>query len=159
MKRKRRVSRKVGDIVAIPLGEGRVGFGWVLEEPLVAFFASSSDEEQLPSVQDILRMPIAFRIWAMNHALTSGDWSVIGHSPISEEMAVRPWFFRQDSLTGKVTRTQTGNEDVPVGTDELDALECAAVWDPAHVIDRLRDFFAGRPNKWVDSMKPQRSKL
>ena len=28
----------------------------------------------------------------------------------------------------------------------------AAVWDPQHVEDRLRDHFAGLPNKWVQSL-------
>ena len=30
-----------------------------------------------------------------------------------------------------------------------------AVWEPAHVEDRLRDHYAGAPNKWVESLRPR----
>jgi len=32
-------------------------------------------------------------------------------------------------------------------------LERAAVWGPSHVEDRLRDHYAGRKNKWVESLR------
>ena len=154
--KQKRFRRKVGDIVAIPLGEGRVGFGWVLEEPLVAFFDYSTDADHIPAVQVILRAPIAFRILVMNHAFTRGTWPVIGHAQIPDELATSPWFFKKDLISGKVTLTQTGAEEVPAENNEWEHLECAAVWEPFHVVDRLQDHFAGRPNKWVESMKVRR---
>lgn len=36
-----RIKRNIGDVVVIPLREGRYGFGIVLEEPLFAFFKHS----------------------------------------------------------------------------------------------------------------------
>jgi hypothetical protein len=155
MKRKPRFRRNVGDIVAIPLGEGRVAFGWVLEEPLIAFFDYSSDTEHVPSVQQLAQAPIAFRIWVMNHALTEGAWPVLGHVQIPEELATPPLFLKQDRLSGKISVTRTGaeEEDVPKEKGEWIKLERAAVWDPEHVVDRLRDHFDGRPNKWVEAMR------
>ena len=38
--------------------------------------------------------------------------------------------------------------------EECVGLERAAVWEPEHVEDRLRDHFAGRSNRWVESLKP-----
>ncbi|WP_448115483.1 hypothetical protein [Mesorhizobium amorphae] len=38
-------------------------------------------------------------------------------------------------------------------------LECAAVWDPEHVVDRLRDPADGRPNKWVERLAVDQNKL
>jgi hypothetical protein len=153
MKRKQRLRRKLGDIVSIPLGEGRVGFGWVLGEPLMAFFDYSNDSDQIPSVEKISQAPLAFRIWVMNHALTEGIWPVIGHAPIPDELATPPWFFKQDPLSRKVSITQTGAEEMPAENVQCEQLECAAIWEPDHVVDRLRDHFAGRSNKWVESMK------
>jgi hypothetical protein len=40
----------------------------------------------------------------------------------------------------------------PAKRKECVGLECCAVWDPEHVEDRLKDHFAGIPNKWVQSM-------
>jgi len=48
--RKRRVRRKVGDVVSIPLGDNRVAFGWVLEEPLFAFFDYCVDAVAVPTI-------------------------------------------------------------------------------------------------------------
>lgn len=45
-----------------------------------------------------------------------------------------------------------GGEE-PASRQELEGLEVAAVWDPEHVEDRLRDHFSGRPNKWVESIR------
>ena len=36
---------------------------------------------------------------------------------------------------------------------ECEGLEREAVWDPEHIEDRLSDYFSGKPNKWVDSLK------
>jgi hypothetical protein len=37
---------------------------------------------------------------------------------------------------------------------ECTSLERAAVWDTEHIEDRLEDYFNGRENKWVESLKP-----
>jgi hypothetical protein len=155
MKRKPRFQRKVGDIVAIPLGEDRVAFGWVLEEPLIAFFDCSSDIKHVPSVQQLVQTPIAFRIWVMNRALAAGTWAVLGHAQVPDELAIPPLFLKQDRFSGKVTVTRTGAEEeaVPKEKEKWITLERAAVWDPDHVVDRLRDHFEGRPNKWVEAMR------
>lgn len=41
----------------------------------------------------------------------------------------------------------------PATPEECAVLERAAVWDPGHVEDRLRDHFAGQSNKWVESLR------
>jgi hypothetical protein len=38
-------------------------------------------------------------------------------------------------------------------------LESAVVWDPEHVVDRLRGPADGRPNKWVESLAVDQKKL
>jgi len=36
---------------------------------------------------------------------------------------------------------------------ESQGLEAAAVWEPEHIEDRLRDHFDGKPNKWLESLR------
>jgi hypothetical protein len=150
---RRRVRRRVGDIVAIPLGEGRMAFGLVLEEPLMAFFDYSLKEGAVPIADEIIGAPVAFKIWVMNHPITEGLWPVIGHASVPAKLREQPWFFKHDVIAGRLTITKTGAEEVTPKAGEIEGLERAAVWEPEHVTDRLRDHFAGRPNKWVESMK------
>jgi hypothetical protein len=154
MTRKSKLRRRVGDVVAIPLGSGRFGFGWVLEEPLIAFFDSEGSGSHL-DVEQIARRPIAFRIWVMNHAVTSGRWPVMGHVDVNPESHEPPCFFKQDPLSGRLTITRDGSTETAASPEQCTGLERAAVWEPDHVEDRLRDHFAGVPNRWVESMKPK----
>jgi hypothetical protein len=41
----------------------------------------------------------------------------------------------------------------PATKKECIGLEREAAWDPTHVEDRIRDYYAGRKNKWVESLK------
>jgi hypothetical protein len=150
VKRNRKIDRRVGDVVAIRLSDGRLAFAWLLREPLMAFFDYSS-RGPAAAVAEIVRNPIAFRIWVMKRALTV--WQVVGHVSVPDDVLEPPWFFKQDPLSRAVSILRTGTEEFPANAETAKGLERAAVWDPEHVADRLEDHFAGRPNKWVDSVK------
>lgn len=149
MKRQR---RREGDFLAIDLGDGTLAFGRVLKEPLVAFYDLRIRNGEMPELQEILARPILWRIWVMNHAITKGRWKVLGHMPLEESLKHEPTFFKQDPISGEVTlyRSQT---EYPSSAEECAQLERAAVWEPEHAEDRLRDHFNGRPNKWVESLR------
>src|SRR5690349_19184880 len=149
----RRGRRRVGDIVEVPLDMQHSAFGWVLDAPLVAFFDYRCPTKLVPAIKEIARKPIAFRIWVMKYALTSGRWPVLGNLTIPESVREPPWFSKCDPITRKVTITKTGDEEVEADPELSAPLEAAAVWDPEHVVDRLRDHFEGRPNRWVESLK------
>jgi hypothetical protein len=150
-KRKQTIRRKAGDILRIPLGGGEYGFGHVLRSPLVAFYDAKSPPD-LP-IDEIVGRPVLFKIWVTKAAVQGGAWQVIGHMPLPEELLVEPWFFKKDSLTGALSLYRYP-EEVPATRRDCEGLECAAVWDGQHVVDRLRDHFAGRKNAWVESMRP-----
>lgn len=150
---KKRQRWRPGSIVKIPLNDSEWGFGRVLESPLMAFYDLKSSE--VPSLEVIISQPIAFRIWVMKYAVTQGDFSVIGYLPLSEDLLERPLFFIQDTLNGKLSVTYDGGDRWPATYNAVKDLECAAVWEPEHVIDRLNDHFAGRASKWVELMKPK----
>jgi len=149
MKNKKQ-SRVRGDIVAVPLGDGRTAFALVLKSPLFAFFDLC--ETGVPSMQEIAAAPIAFKILVVEYAVAKGIWPVIGHVEI-ENIDESPQFFKRDPITKLLFTTYTGEEEESATLDECIGLECAAVWAPHHVVDRLNDHFAGRPNKWVQSLK------
>ncbi|MGE3807421.1 MAG: immunity 26/phosphotriesterase HocA family protein [Gemmataceae bacterium] len=148
----KKLRRRVGDVIAIPLNDGMNGYGRVLREPLIAFYDFQC--ELHPPLEKIVSSPVAFVIFVMNHPITDGSWPVLGTAPLTAELGVEPLFFKKDPITGALAiyRDSTGDER-PATRDECAQLECAAVWDPEHVVSRLRDHFAGIPNKWVDSMR------
>lgn len=147
---KGRARRNVGDVLEIDLGDGTFSFGRVLPEPIVAFYDSRSDTT--PEIEEILSAKVLFKIWVMSHAITSGRWKIIGSLPLEENLKVDPSFFKQDPIDGSLSVYRL-DEETPATRQECEGLERAAVWIPEHVEDRLRDFYAGVPNRWVESLK------
>lgn len=150
----KRQRRRVGDIVSIALGHGKYGFGLILEGALIAFYDYQADQPNPAGIIETLRCkPVAFALWVMNYAVTSGRWTVIGRMEIPESLREKPKFFMQDALSGELSITTHGGDRIPATREQCAGLERAAVWDPEHVEDRLVDHFASRPNKWVESLR------
>jgi hypothetical protein len=153
-----RQRRTVGSIVAIPLGDGRFAFGRLLREPLVEFFGVLGSDAQCEPA-DLQPGDVIFTIWVMNSAITSGRWMKVGRLALSDEEQLRLHrFSKKDALTGSLTIYSTDPAtnvptERPATVEECSPLERAAVWSAEHVEDRLRDHFAGRPNKWVHSLR------
>jgi hypothetical protein len=122
----------------------------------VAFFDcqfSSGDQDGI----DVNDVPIAFVLMVMNYAVTSGRWPIIGRAGIPNNVGLPPKFCKQDQVSGELFIYHEVAELAPIyerpaKTGECAGLETAAVWDPEHVEDRLRDHFAGIPNKWVQQL-------
>lgn len=148
-----RVKRRVGDVVEIHLGDGRRAYGLVLKAPLIAFFDVWSTQRL--SVDEILAHPIVFSIWVMYSPINEGEWEVIGHIDVPTSINQRPPFFKKDAITGKLFITHDGAEEIPAALQDVQGMECAAVWSAEHVVERLNDHFAGRPNLAVEQMKPK----
>lgn len=151
----KRQKRRVGDIVCIPLSEGRNAYAIIL--PLAdAFFDLVSKADQNPSPQDLVKRPILFRIPVMNYAVTKGLWQIIGHIDPPRSLLETPKFYKQDHFSGEFTITTDGGDEQPATLEECIPLEKCSVWDPEHVVSRLEDHFAGRPNKWYELQRPKR---
>lgn len=151
MAKSKKIKRKLGDIVRIKLEDGSISFGRVLEEPLMAFYDLKANNTI--EVDDVLSKPILFKIWVMNSAIESGRWEVIGNSPLENQLTAPQRFFKQSPLNKKFSIYFNGDE-TPASLEDCEVLERAAVWDPEHVEDRLRDYYDGVPNQWVESLKP-----
>ncbi len=147
------VRRNVGDVVSVPLGDGTIGFGRVLKGALFAFYDLRDSE--VPSLEKIVSSKIAFKVWVMNYAVTSGDWPVLGNVPLEPELVIEPLFFKKDSIT-KALRTyrDSTQEEVSATREECEMLERASVWNPEHVVERLNAHFAGRRSIWVEHQRP-----
>lgn len=139
-----RIRRNLGQFLAIPPGAGKDGFARVLVEPLLAFYDSKSDTPTLPAT--IGSSPVLFKIFVKNSIITKGEWPVVGHETLADDLLVEPLFFKEVLISGKfcLYRDST-NEEIPAIREECAGYEEAAVWDADAVVERLNDHFAGRP--------------
>ena len=90
----------------------------------------------------------------MDHAVTSGRWIIVGNVPLDDTLLNPLLFFVQDIMRkDRFSIYEKGGKIRPATKEECVGLERAAVWEPSHVEDRLRDNYAGHKNKWVESLK------
>jgi hypothetical protein len=143
--------RAIGDIVRIELGDGFHAYARVLEEALFGFY-DSRVREDLP-VDRIITLPILFYVPVMAHAVKRGRWVVVGSAPLEGALLHPPPRFMQDGIRKDEFRIYEKGKIRFATKEECIGLEREAVWEPAHVEDRLRDHYAGRKNKWVESLK------
>jgi hypothetical protein len=83
-------------------------------------------------------------------------WVVVGNAPLDDSLLNPPPRFIQDALRKDLFRIYEKGQFSPATKEECIGLEREAVWDPTHAEDRLRDHYAGRKNKWVESLKIRR---
>lgn len=146
----KKIKRNIGDVLIIDLGDGEFSFARVLNEPIIGFYDIKYGE--IPSIENIIKSKIIFKICVMNSAVTSGRWKVIGNEKLDSDLQQVVPFFREDALT-KALFIYKNDKEYPASKSDCESLERAAVWNPEHVEDRLRDYFNGVPNKWVELLK------
>ena len=154
----KRVRRVEGSIVQISLGQGKAALAIVLGEPRLAVFDRQFEEGKDPDLAALRNLPIAFQLMVMNSAVTEGRWPIVACVPVPSDLEAPPAFCKQDEITGRLSIYQEVEELAPhyerdATLEECRGLEPAAVWEPEHVEDRIRDHFAGRPNIWVEQLR------
>jgi hypothetical protein len=152
------VRRTEGSVIKINLGRGKAAFGLVLREPLIAIFDREFSDSDDPDFSTLVEGPIAFQLMVMNYAITDGRWPVVARIPVPEHLRTPPAFCKKDEITGQLSIYQEVENLAPhyerdARPDECRGLETAAVWEPEHIEDRIRDHFAGRPNVWAEQLR------
>jgi Immunity protein 26 len=145
---------KIGSVVEIALGDENTAYGLFISREEMGFYNLLDKGTKRTPVAAIVSTPFAFRIGVMHHAIKSGRWPIIGYTEIPPTISMPNSYFMQDAFTDAFSIYRAG-EITPASRAECLGLECAAGWDPEHVEDRLRDHFAGRPNVWVEQLRPR----
>lgn len=141
--------RKVGDIVKVPLRDGTHTYARVLPEASFAVYDSRGTEEL--AIERVVNQPVLFFVAVMHHAVKTGRWPVVGHIPLDDQLHAPPRFI-QDPLNKSNFSIYENGQIRPATRHECLGLEREAVWEPEHVEERLRDHYAGRKNKWYESL-------
>lgn len=145
-----RIIVKPGNVYSIALEDGRYSYAQALESPEFAFFDVATDIEL--TAQEAIAHPIMFRIWV--HKSSLKKWNKLGKAPVSESLNNQVPRFKQDALNGKISIYVNGQE-TPASLEEVQGLECAAVWEGSHILSRISDHLMGQENVWVASMQPK----
>jgi Immunity protein 26 len=149
----KRQQRTVGSILEINIDKQYYVYGQILKEGY-AFFDYKS-KEPLTDFAVLLKAPILFILGVYNYVVTKGEWLKVGKLDIREDLKVRPMNFIQDALNPKNFELYDPNtgEIRPCKREECEGLEPAAVWAANHVESRIRDYYNGVPNVWVERLK------
>jgi hypothetical protein len=143
-----------GAVVVVPLGNGFHTYAQMLDDPEYAFFDCRTRDEVPASVA--ASRPVLFRLWVMAYAHTTGRWPKVGTAPVRTELQASVRRYNQDPLRPQDIRLTIDGCEGPLGSvADCEGLECAAVWDPEHVEDRLRSHYAGVPCEWTLSLRPK----
>lgn len=141
--------RVIGGVLKVPLGDGWHAYAWTLPEVDFALFDLRTDAKM--SAAEVVNHPVAFRVMVNESAYLDGLWPRIGKVPPPPEVLAPVPTYIQDKFTGEFSIYLAGDIR-PATRVECIGLECCAVWAPEQVEDRLRDHFAGRPCKWIESL-------
>jgi len=144
-----RIRRRVGDVVSILLdGKHEIAYAAILEQSKFAVF----DGRDVSNAEGALQRPPLFYVSVMNSAVTSGRWPIVAFLPERIAHLQAPPTFMQDPLRPEKFQIYDRGTMRPATRAECESLERTAVWDAEHVEDRIRDTYAGKESRIVQSM-------
>jgi len=141
-----RIVKKPGDVLKYPLSSGKHGYCQWLPDGTARFFLFESTQE-LP-VEQVLSLPVAFRVVVFRDTPNRYGWSRIGKAPIPPEAASRQRYAKKDILSGRLSIILEGHE-MPATPAEVAGLETWAVWAHPHIVERLEAQLEGRESKFL----------
>lgn len=124
----------------------------------VEFYDRVGQHGQTVDLLDVVREPVAFTVAVMGQAFRRGGrWDLLDVVTLSDEE--QRTVYRKakiDLISGRLTvywENPAGDTwgETPATLKERLVLEPSAVWDAEQVEDRLRDHFAHRPSRWLES--------
>ncbi len=146
-----RQRRSPGAVLRIDLGQWHT-YAWMVGS-LDMVFPDARTIAPLPPADAVAR-PALFRVAVTRDAYSTGRWVRVGTVPVPPDIARAIPRFLQDAITGRLTISDDGGTTRrPASLIECEPLERMASWSPIHVESRLRDHYAGLPNRFVDSLR------
>lgn len=158
MKGKKKQQFQEGDIVKIPLLNGRLAFGRLLPgvmSKISVFDFVVDNENNLPSIETIISNPILFYCAIYKDIIAKGIFEIMGNKLLTaKEVQNIPPTFTQDlvNINDCTLFWDNGNERNAT-PKECIGLERSSVWDHMSLVQRIEDFYAGRKNIHVELNK------
>jgi hypothetical protein len=142
-----RIVKKPGDVLKFPLSTaGRHGYCQWLPDGTARFFLVGSTQEL--TVEQILSLPVAFRVIVFGDTPNRYGWSKVGKAAVPPEAANPQQYAKKDIISGKLSIYFEGHER-PAMPAEIAGLETLAVWAHPHIVERLEAQLEGRESKFL----------
>jgi hypothetical protein len=137
----------------VPAGGHRALAVMTARSPYIAFY-SCRGEPDPAAIREICSGDPLFVIAVMRSAYSAGRWGrALGQLPENALPAIPP-VFRQEIGSGACSIVEPGQSTrLSVPREECLGLERQAVWSAEHIESRLSDYYEGRPNIFVESLK------
>jgi len=144
-----------GSIVEISINNEYYVYAQILNKGLGYAFFDFRSKEKLKNLEILTGCSVLFIVSIYAHVITQGEWLKIGKLPIRKDLETLPFKFIQDRHNSKYLRLYNPNTGEISKASKMDCvnLERAAVWDSNHVEDRIRDYYLGVPNVWLENQK------
>jgi hypothetical protein len=140
--RTRRIRYAMGDVVQIPLSDGRFAFGRVLNDAAIAVYAIVSRETK--PVEEVVGSEIAFCVGVFDTAIRDGSWPIIGSCAFqNDEDSWPPPTFVQDVIDPRKYSICEKGEVRPASAKEVRGLEPAQIYKPEHLVERIEEELCG----------------
>lgn len=141
----KRILRKTGDILKIDLGNGFHNYACVSTDPCLIFYEGRFSSDL--SIGEIANLQILYKLFVSNFAIKDGIWPIIGKISLTKEQLTVPYMYKKDRVSGALSIYHSDfaatNYEIPATLEDCKNLECAAVWDPNNIVDRLNDYYLG----------------
>ena len=148
----KRQQRTIGSFVKIPIDSTYHTYARILRDASFAFYDSRTKED-ISDLSKIASSPILFIVAVFNDAVTRGRWVKVGKLRLEPHLLKLPPKFIRDSIDPTQFSIYEFGKIRPATREECQGLERAAVYEPRNVEERLRDHYAGRPNRDVEEDK------
>ena len=140
-----------GQVLEIEIDDSIYAYAQDVGAGFVFFDYRSECTLDFDDLDNVLNAPALFFSEVFEDYKSASGWRKIGRAPVRAEVQYPPPQFMRNGDRFRIYDPHTGI--ISAATyDECKDLERCAVWEVEHVEDRLRDHFAGQPNKWLESL-------
>jgi hypothetical protein len=145
---------KTGAFIKVPFSKKHHTYARILGNACYAFYDCKT-EADIDDLDKIASSPVLFIVAVYDSAITKGRWLKVGKLPLEDYLKTIPLKFIQDSIDSNKFRIYNPNTGKmrSASRAECEGLECASVWGPDHVEERLRAHYEERPSIWVEQLK------
>ena len=144
----------IGSVLEINIENQYYVYAQILTKSECVFFNFRS-EITISDLKLLDNSEVLFYLAIYNDVITKGKWLKVGKLPVRDNFKILPLNFIQDIQNTdnfELYNPNTG-EIVKATREKCEGLEYAAVWEANHVEDRIRDYYLGVSNVWVEQLK------
>jgi len=143
---------KLGSLVRIRLQDGTNVFSRVLPNAQAAFYDYCvQDNQDISDFSEIYNSEVLFITAIMNYAYKSGRWKVVDYKDLEPIFLESRKYFIKDKISGEFRIYDSAEGSMSKSSyEECKNLECAAVWDPEQIEERILNHYKGIKYVWME---------